>query len=819
MKSISEKIVLAIGMVVVLGACHSTSYYSDEAIVEVPFTEVHVTDHFWAPRIEVNRTVSIPSAFRQCEINGRFDNFALAGGLIKGEHKGDFPFDDTDPYKIIEGASYSLAVKYDPKLDAYLDSVITLIGAAQEPDGYLTTCVTNKCERLNRWWGSKRWEKLNSHELYNSGHLYEAAVAHYQATGKRSLLDIALKNADLVCKDFGPGEGQKHVPSGHPIIEMGLAKLYKVTGEQKYLDMAKYFVEETGRGTDGHRLNAYSQDHKPILQQEEIVGHAVRAGYLYSGVADVAALTKDTAYFNAICRIWDNMATKKLYITGGIGSRAQGEGFGPEYELHNHSAYCETCASIANVYWNQRMFLATGDAKYIDVLERALYNGVISGVSLSGDKFFYDNPLESMGQHERAPWFGCACCPGNVTRFMASIPKYMYATQGNNLYVNLYAGSRSRIALAGDTVALVQDTEYPWDGTVKLTVSPQEPLSFNLKLRIPAWTGDELVPGSDLYTFVKRDRKPCAVFVNGTPLKEKAHHGYVVIERQWKPGDVVELRMPMEVRRVKAHEKVRADEGLLSVERGPVVYCLEGVDMPDHHVFNKYLPENAAFTFQYEKDKLNGIVELSTTAKEMDRDEANGTVSEKDVPVKMIPYSTWNNRGNAEMAVWIPASAGYAKPTPEPSIASRAKSYTVVSAPIQKDGIAHERREWCYGVNDQWDPKSSDDMSKPYWYFWLKEGTEESIEYVFDKPESVRNVQVYWLDFDHYDGNFRVPASWKVQYRKGNTWKDVEARGEYGCKKDCYNSVDFTPVETTGLKLVIQLQKGESGGVIEWKVN
>lgn len=778
-----------------------------------------MTDHFWAPRIEVNRTVSIPSAFRQCEANGRFDNFALAGGLIKGEHKGDFPFDDTDPYKIIEGASYSLAVKYDPNLDAYLDSVITLIGAAQEPDGYLTTCVTNKCERLNRWWGTHRWEKLNSHELYNSGHLYEAAVAHYQATGKRSLLDVAIKNADLVCKDFGPDERQKHVPSGHPIIEMGLAKLYKVTRDRKYLDMAKYFVEETGRGTDGHRLNAYSQDHMPILQQEEIVGHAVRAGYLYSGVADVAALTKDTAYFHAICRIWDNMATKKLYITGGIGSRAQGEGFGPEYELHNHSAYCETCASIANVYWNQRMFLATGDAKYIDVLERALYNGVISGVSLSGDKFFYDNPLESMGQHERAPWFGCACCPGNVTRFMASVPKYMYATQGNSLYVNLYVGSESRVALANDTVTLVQDTEYPWDGLVKLTVSPRKASSFSLKLRIPSWTGNEPVPGSDLYTYVKRDREPCAVFVNGTPLKEKAHHGYVVIEREWEPGDVIEFRMPMDVRRVKAHEKVRADQGLLAIERGPVVYCLEGVDMPDRHVFNKYLPEDADFTCQYEKEKLNGIVELSTTVKELDHNKENGMVSETEVPVKLIPYSTWNNRGNAEMAVWIPASAGYAKPTPEPDIASRAKSYTIVSAPIQKDGIACERREWCYGVNDQWDPKSSDDMSKPYWYFWLKEGTQESIEYVFDRPEMVRNVQVYWLDFDHYDGNYRVPASWKVQYKAGSGWKDVEAKGEYGCRKDCYNSVDFIPVKTTGLKLVVQLQEGESGGVIEWKVN
>ena len=386
-----------------LSACHTAYKQPDAPIQEVPFTSVHLNDSFWTPRIETNRTVSIPSAFKECEKNGRFDNFAIAGGLVKGEHRGDFSFDDTDPYKIIEGASYSLAVKYDKRLDAYLDSVIHLIASAQEPDGYLTTCVTNKCYRLSGWWGTHKWEKLNSHELYNSGHLYEAAVAHYRATGKRTLLDVAIKNADLVCKVFGPGENQKHVPSGHPIIEMALAKLYKVTNDKKYLAMAKYFVEETGRGTDGHRLNAYSQDHKPILQQDEIVGHAVRAGYLYSGVADVAALTHDTAYFHALERIWDNMSSKKLYITGGIGSRAQGEGFGPNYELNNQTAYCETCAAIANVYWNHRMFLATGDSKYEDVLERALYNGVLSGVSLSGDRFFYDNPLESMGQHERQP--------------------------------------------------------------------------------------------------------------------------------------------------------------------------------------------------------------------------------------------------------------------------------------------------------------------------------------------------------------------------------------------------------------------------------
>ena len=406
-------------------------------ITEVSFTQVHLSDRFWTPRIEVNRTVSIPSAFQECEKNGRFDNFALAAGLIKGEHKGDFSFDDTDPYKVIEGASYALAAKYDQQLDHYLDSVINLIAKAQEPDGYLTTCVTNNCTRLSGWWGTHKWEKINSHELYNSGHLIESAVAHYRATGKKTFLNVAIKNANLVCRTFGPNEGQIHRPGGHPIIEMALCKLYKVTGNKKYLEGAKYFVDETGRCTDGHAPSMYSQDHKPILQQDEIVGHAVRAGYLYSGVADVAALKGDTAYFHALERIWRNMASKKLFITGGIGSRPQGEGFGPNYELNSHTAYCETCAAIANVYWNYRMFLATGQSKYIDICERALYNNVLSGVSLSGDRFFYDNPLESDGEHNRERWFGCACCPGNITRFIASVPGYMYATQGNDIYVNL----------------------------------------------------------------------------------------------------------------------------------------------------------------------------------------------------------------------------------------------------------------------------------------------------------------------------------------------------------------------------------------------
>lgn len=796
-----------------LWSCSAPVYQQPDApIQEVPFTQVHIEDQFWSPRIETNRTVSISSAFKECEKNGRFDNFALAAGMIQGEHQGDFSFDDTDPYKVIEGASYSLAVKYDPKLDHYLDSVITIIAAAQEPDGYLTTCVTNKCTRLSGWWGSSHWEKINSHELYNSGHLYEAAVAHYRATGKRTLLDVAIKNADLVCQVFGPNEGQKHVPSGHPIIEMTLAKLYKVTGDEKYLNMAKYFVEETGRGTDGHRLNAYSQDHKPILQQDEIVGHAVRAGYLYSGVADVAALTHDTAYFHALTRLWKNLVSKKLFITGGMGSRPQGEGFGPNYELNNHTNYCETCASIANVYWNYRMFLATGEAKYMDVLERALYNGVISGVSLNGDKFFYDNPLESMGEHERQRWFGCACCPGNVTRFMASVSNYVYATQGNDIYVNLYIQGKSEMKTTDNQVQLVQTTGYPWEGKVSIQVKPEKESEFAVRLRIPGWLQSTPV-ASDLYAYTTPAEK-YTLKVNGSTIKPAEGDGYATIVRTWKPDDVIELELPMEVRRIKANDQVEDDRGMLAMERGPIVYCLEGIDQPDSVVFNKFIPADAKIGATFDANLLKGVMVLSGTAKEVAQD---GSI--KDVPFKAVPYSTWNNRGAGQMEVWVADSKDRAVPTPEPTIASKAKTFNI-QAPIQKDAPESASIETpAWGVNDQWEPKRSSDISKPYFYWWLKTGSLETLAYEFDQPYTVSNVQVYWLDFDHYDGNYRVPASWKLYYKDGNRWKEVEALNEYGVKKDCYNSLDFKPVKTTGLKIAAQLQEGESGGIIEWKVN
>ena len=803
-----KRVLFLIGMTALTISASAAKKSQPQApIQEVSFTQVHLNDGFWSPRIEINRTVSIPSAFHECEVNGRFDNFAIAAGLIKGEHRGDFSFDDTDPYKVIEGASYSLAVHYDAKLDHYLDSVINIIAQAQEPDGYLTTCVTNKCTRLSGWWGTRKWEKINSHELYNSGHLIESAVAHYRATGKKTFLNVAIKNADLVCKTFGPNEGQIHRPGGHPIIEMALCKLYKVTGNKKYLEGAKYFVDETGRCTDGHKPSEYSQDHMPILQQEEIVGHAVRAGYLYSGVADVAALTGDKAYFEALERIWENMSSKKLFITGGIGSRPQGEGFGPNYELNNHTAYCETCAAIANVYWNYRMFLATGESKYIDVCERALYNNVLSGVSLSGDKFFYDNPLESGGEHERQKWFGCACCPGNITRFVASVPGYIYAQQGKDIFVNLYAQGKAQIG----NIELEQTTDYPWDGKIRIKVTKGSG-RFAIKLRIPSWLKTSPT-NNDLYQYQDK-AKTYSVSVNGQALYPE-NHDYMTLNRKWKKGDVIELNFPMDVRRIAANDNAEDDRGKVALERGPIVFCLEGSDQADRQVFNKYILNSASITAHYEQNLLNGVMVLEGDAKELQQD---GEVN--DVKFRAIPYSTWNNRGNEQMEVWIANTPVKAVAAPLPTIASKAQTFCN-RGPIQNDAPETAPVDsWAGGTNDQWEPKRSSDTSKPYHYWWLKQGTTEAITYQFDQEYEVSNVQVYWLDFDHYDGNFRIPESWSLYYKDAQgEWQEVTDHSPYTVRKDCYNSVDFTPVKTTGLKILAKLQKGESGGVLEWKVN
>ena len=590
--------ILIIGICLVIGfqvcsAAEKSNVPKDYPIGPVPFIDVELTDEFWAPRIETNRKISIPYAFEKCEETGRINNFAIAGGMMKGEHRGSFPFDDTDPYKILEGASYALNVQPDRKLDRYLDVLIVKIAAAQEDDGYLFTCRTNKAKNLINWYGDKRWARLNmSHELYNMGHLYEAAAAHYQATGKRTLLNVAIKNADFLDTVFGPGKNETE--PGHQIIEMGLARLYRVTGNEKYLKLAKFFLDT--RGPDGGQ---YDQSHQKVTEQDEAVGHAVRASYMYCGMADVTALTGDRSYLEAIDRIWENVVSKKLYLTGGIGARGSGEAFGNNYDLPNETAYCETCAAIGNVMWNHRMFLFGGDAKYIDVLERTLYNGLISGVSLEGNTFFYPNPLASRGQHKRSPWFGCACCPGNMTRFVSSIPGYIYAQEGDNLYVNLFAGGTGTVRMEENTVQIKQQTRYPWDGAVKITVNPEESASFTVCIRIPGWAQNKPLP-SDLYRYASRSDETVSLKINGETTALNMDKGFARLSRLWKKGDVIELNLPMPVRRVLAHKNVAANKGKVALEKGPIVYCAEWPDNAGH-VLNVVLPDEARLTSEYRK--------------------------------------------------------------------------------------------------------------------------------------------------------------------------------------------------------------------------
>jgi uncharacterized protein len=782
----------------------------DYPVKPVPFTAVHFNDAFWAPRIEVNRTVTIPFAFEQCEKSGRVNNFLQAAAVLRGETLPEkklpgYPFDDTDIYKVIEGASYTLSVHPDPKLEAYIDGLIEKIAAAQEKDGYLYPARTIDPANPHRWAGANRWEleKVDSHELYNFGHLYEAAIAHYQATGKRSLLEIALKTAELLDRTFGPGK--RSIWPGHQITEMGLAKLYRATGDASYLKLAKFMLDV--RGPDGERgsKRTYNQSHLKVIEQTEAVGHAVRATYMYSGMADVAALTGDTSYVTAIDKIWDNVVNKKLYITGGIGSTGSGEAFGNNFELPNMTAYNETCAAIGNDYWNYRLFLLHGDAKYIDVMERTLYNGLISGVSLDGKSFFYPNPLESAGQHRRSPWFGVACCPGNITRFIASVPGYVYAQQGDNLYVNLFAGSTAEIKLDnGRTIKLKQETRYPWDGTVKITVDPDKNGQFTIKVRIPGWARNEAVP-SDLYSFQDQINEPVTVKVNAKISPLNLEKGYVNLTRSWKKNDVIELVMPMPVRRIQANQQVKADIGRVALQRGPIVYCVEWRDNKDGRVRNLLLPDSAKLTAEFNHDLLNGVVTVRGKGESLAYD-AEGKVIKSEQEITAIPYYSWANRGQGEMLVWIPNLEANARPSPFPTIATMSKVTT----------SSRSRRLDPRRINDGEEPPSSND-SASYFDWWPTKGTTEWIEYAFANPAQVSEVEIYWFD-DTGRGEVRVPQSWRILYRDGDQWKPVENLGPYGVEKDRYNKVKFTPVTSTGLRLEVTMQSNWSAGLQEWKV-
>ena len=650
-------------------ACTMQAQYP---ITPVAFTSVKVADAFWSPRLQASREVTIPLAFKKCEETGRYRNFEIAARQLSGENTEDikvqgFSFDDTDVYKTIEGASYILQTYPDKKLAAYIDSVLDIVARGQEPDGYLYTARTMNPKHPHGWAGSKRWEKVEelSHEFYNLGHLLEAACAHYQATGKRNFLDIAIRYADCVCKAVGPAADQLHLVPGHQIAEMGLCKLYLVTGDRKYLDQAKYFLDMRGKTA---RRDAYSQAHKPVTEQEEAVGHAVRAEYMYSGMADVAALTGDSSYIKAIDKIWSNIVNKKLYITGGVGARHAGEAFGADYELPNASAYCETCAQIGNVYTNYRLFLLHGQSVYYDVLERTLYNALISGISLQGDGFFYPNPLSCReeSKYARQPWFGCACCPSNICRFIPSLPGYIYATRQNALYVNLFMGNTATMKVGGKAITIQQETQYPTDGNVRISIVKGSG-NFSMKIRVPGWLGNRPL-ASDLYRYIDGKTLGYSIKVNGKSYDvtdASLTDGYATITRKWKKGDVVEVHFDMEARLVKANDKVSADRGRVAIERGPLVYCAE---WPDNEAdISTYLlnqqPQLKMGSQPITITAGHSVTPITANAQSLSYG-SDGRLHTTDCTLTLIPYYAWDHRGQkGGMDVWLPIDISAASAT------------------------------------------------------------------------------------------------------------------------------------------------------------
>lgn len=779
-----------------------TQPHNGYPIGQVPFTSVKVTDDFWGQRLKASRDVTIPLAFSKCEETGRYDNFVKAAHPSDTIKVGGLSFDDTDVYKTIEGASYLMQTYPDKKLDKYIDSVLVIVAAAQEPDGYLYTSRTMNPKHPHEWAGSKRWESVEvlSHEFYNLGHMVEGAIAHYQATGKRNFLDIAIKYADCVCREIGDGSNQVARVPGHQIAEMALAKLYLVTGDKKYLDQAKYFLDKRGYTS---RKDLYSQAHKPVVEQDEAVGHAVRAAYMYAGMADVAALTGDSAYIKAIDRIWDNIVEKKYYITGGIGATSNGEAFGENYELPNMSAYCETCAAIGNVYVNYRLFLLHGDSKYYDVLERTLYNGLISGVSLDGGGFFYPNPLESMGQHQRQPWFGCACCPSNICRFIPSLPGYIYAVKDNDVYVNLFMSNTADLDVKGKEVVISQSTNYPWNGKVGITVDKNKAGKFAMKIRIPGWVRNQVVP-SDLYSYDDGKRLGYTVKVNGQPVTATLEKGYFTIDRNWKKGDKVEVDFEMEPRVVVANSKVEADRGRVAVERGPIVYCAEWPDN-DFDVLSVLINQNPKFEAVDKPELLEGIVELVTDGQVLEFDKSGRLVT-KDVKITMIPYYAWAHRGRGNMAVWLPRELSASRPSMPPTLASESK--------IETSGEYSSLQS----VNDRLLPKDENDRSVPYYHWWPKQGTTEWISYNFPGDKEVQSSTVYWYD-DGPWGGCRVPKSWKIYYKDAaGNWVPVSNPDKYSVNKGAANTVNFDPVTTSDLKLEVVLPDDNATGIFEWEV-
>jgi DUF1680 family protein len=757
----------------------------------IDHTRVQLTDIFWAPRLETNHRATLPHNLEWCEKTGRLTNFDKAAGKMEGKFEGIY-FNDSDVYKVLEGAAHILAVTKDPQLDEQLDGLIARIAAAQQPDGYLHTYFTLAEP-------GKRWTNLHHmHELYCAGHLFEAAVAHYRATGKRNLLDVAIRFADHIVQEFGPGKRQD--PDGHQEIELALLKLYAVTGNRSYFDLAKFFIDVRGDASRRSLWGPQVQDHQPFREQSELVGHAVRAMYMCCGAADLYAWTGEKALLETLHRIWDDLVRYKLYITGGIGARHAGEAFGQRYELPNASAYCETCAAIGLVLWSWRMALLEADARYADVMEQALYNGMLSGVSLDGRLFFYVNPLESGGNHHRQPFYACACCPTNVVRIIPQVPAMIYAVGKDGIYINLYVGGKAEASWGDIPVEIVQETRYPWEGEVTLQLRPHHPAEFTLYLRKPAWC------------------REFQLYMDGQPVAADLQRGYLVIRRRWTGTEKVRLELAMPVERIEAHPAVVANRGRVAIRRGPIVYCFEQVDNGGP-VRNLRLARDPKFHVEFRPDLLAGVVVVHA----LDAQGLRRTA---------IPYYAWDHRQPGEMVVWVrqegkPQKVHVDDPTWQGLLyrplneASLSEEDQWTLAELAKPSASHcNPPDSLSALNDLLEPEASDDHSIPRFTWWDHRGTTEWVQYNFEKPVRVQAVGVYWFDDRRQNRHCRVPKEWRILYLENDTWVPVRNVNPYPVEMDRYNWVRFEPVETSALRIEVQLDPSGpwSGGILEWKV-
>lgn len=788
----------------------------DYPIQPVPFFKVKMEDKFWQPRIETVRKTTVPATFQKNEETFRVKNFEVAAGAKTGSVCTRFPFDDSDVYKSIEGAANSLRTRPDPKLAAEIDVLIEKIRAAQEPDGYLYTWRSiverqKKAENTEKptqkgafldWLDGPRWQNEDklSHELYCAGHLYEAAVAHFDATGKRSLLDIALKNAELVNRDFGVGKLQK--APGHQEIEVGLVKLFRTTGDRKWLDLAKFFIETRGYGEE------YSQNHQKVRDQRKAVGHAVRLGYMFMGVADVAALTGSHEYDETMKSVWEDIVGSQMYLTGGVGATGSNEGFGGAFDLPNYTAYNETCSSISFLWWSQRMFQLTGESRYLDVAELTLFNALNAGLSFSGDHYFYPNPLESRKNTERTDWFSCACCPPNLTRFFTAMPELFYAKQGNDVFINQFAASRTEVENTNSKgqkvkIGIRQETYFPWDGRVKILVEPAKPNTFSLKIRIPGWAKGDIVP-LDLYRFHEFSGSAVSIKLNGTAVAATFEKGFAVISRKWEKGDFVEIELPMQPQRVAANSKIEADAGRFALKRGPIIYCLEGRDQPDERVLNVLVPDTVSIFSKFEKGLFGGVQTLNFNGFLVKKKTENDL---QKLNLKAIPYFLWANRGRDNMLVWLPHDLRVAREITAPTLASRAKATA---------------SEGCNGdlvnIADQAPVKNAFDNESSLVHWWPHFGTTEWLQFDFEKEEQVGTARAYFFDDEATGGGCRIPKSLILKYLENGAWRNVYFPEGFKITKDGWTVLQFEPVKTTALRLEMTFQDGVSGGVHEWEV-